>query len=201
MAKEGVHSGLPHLQEALKRQERYTSSELGPLIDNRARRFRYSLFRRFAEIAPSREDIESEARGLDYAIRRRLGRKGRRLTLEQEITARARSAKFLAIEFLTPSWKHRKQGQRLTAEARSRRGKRARIGQAVVNTALGIRNPSVRIQGFLEGARLQARKRGILRKVENDQVRDIARYVARKMDERQRQIYARLSRALVPVSP
>jgi len=201
MAKDGVHSGLPHLEEALKTQLRYTSKELGPLIESRAYRFRYALFRRFAEMAPAREDIKQEGISLGYAIRRRRDKKGRRLTFEEEVDARAKSAKFLAFEFYLPKWRRLKKGQRLTLGAHSRAAKRSRIGQAVINTALGVRNPSVRIQGFLEGARIQSRRRGTLRKVENEQVADIAVYVARKMDQRHRQIYSRLSKALLPVKP
>jgi len=202
MAVDGISSGLPHLQAALKRQLRYTKQELGPLIDNRGRRFRYGLFSEFRDIAPEKGEIRRELEGRGWRIKRRKSRKtGKRLTVEKEIRARESSRKFLAASFITPEWRASKAGQRLTARARKRRSTSGEIGLAVVNTAVGVKRPSVRIESFLEGAVAQNKEKRIISKVEREQIRDIGIYLRRKIDQRNRRIYREISKKLIPVVP
>lgn len=172
---------LKAFNEALAAYSRYNKRELGPLIENRARRMRFELYRQFKAIAPSKERIEQEAAGRGYAIRRRKNRSGKRLSVKQEITARKRSIGWLSASWILRGWRSRRDGQNAFFKAYSR--SRKQIGEAIVRTAKGQRRPKVRLSSFLKGALIQNRERGLVRKAMRAQTADMRQYIARKQRE------------------
>ena len=76
---DGVSSdSLQQFDRALEEYLRYNRRETGPLIENRAKKIQWELYRNFKAIAPSRDKIEQEAAARGYAIRRRMGQDGKR---------------------------------------------------------------------------------------------------------------------------
>lgn len=165
------------LQEYL----RYNQRELGPLIENRAKRIQWNLYRRFRGIAPTPQKIEQEFKSRGYRIRRRKGKNGKALSAKAELGIRKRSVKWLSVSFLLRSWKVKRRGQSAAFHAFSRR--KWKVGQAVVRTALGQRNPSVRIESFLKGAAIQNDQRNIINQTLQKEISDMETYVARKQQE------------------
>ena len=72
MPAEGVSSNLPALKKAMAEQLKFTTQELGPYLENRAARFRYSLFQNFKRHKTPRARIDQEA--ADRAFAGRVGR-------------------------------------------------------------------------------------------------------------------------------
>ena len=70
-------------QNALRAYARYNRRELGPLIENRARRLQWELYRRFRDIAPTKKKIEQDAAALGFRIRRATGNDGKFLSVKQ----------------------------------------------------------------------------------------------------------------------
>ncbi len=182
MNKGPVKSNLDSFNKAFAKYLTYNKRDQGALIENRANRIRWAVYRRYRDIAPSKERIESEARSRGYRIRRGKTRSGKRRTVQQEIAARSRASKFLSTSFLYP-WKVSRVGQSGSFLSKSRRGQRRNIGSVRLDTAKGRRNPSVRISSFLAGAIKQDRQRGIVAGVLNDERKDMLAYVARKQRE------------------
>ncbi len=177
-----MSGGLEAFQKALRDYTRYNRRELGPLIENRARRVQWDLYRRFREIAPTPEKINKEAEARGFEIRRRIGKDGKHLSVKQELALRRRSTGWLSISFLLRTWRAQREGQTGVFSALSRT--RREVGKAIIRTAKGQRRPSVRIVSLLEGAAIQARQRGIVNRVLQSQTADMRSYIARKQQER-----------------
>jgi hypothetical protein len=165
----------------LREYARHNKRDLGPLIESRARRLRFELYRQFKAIAPSKERIEREAAARGYAIRRRKGKNGRTLSVKQEIAARKRSIGWLSASWIFREWKAKREGQRGFFKALSRA--RRSIGEAIVRTARGQRNPSVRLTSYLSGVMIQNQRRALVSKAMRAQVGDMRAYIARKQKE------------------
>lgn len=177
-------------QQALRAYARYNQRQLGPLIESRARRMRFALYRQFKAIAPSPQRIHTEAASRGYAIRRRKERSGRTLTTDQELAARKRSRGWLSASWIHRQWVNRQSGQSGTFKALGRTG--GTIGLAQVRTALGQPNPAVRLTSLLAGAAIQNQRRALVSAALHSQIADLRAYTARK----QRQQLVRLARAL-----
>jgi hypothetical protein len=168
-------------QRTLREYTRYNQRELGPLIESRAKRLRFELYRQFKAIAPSKERIEQEAAARSYAIRRRKNRKGKTLSVKQEIAARKRSIGWLSASWIFREWKSRRDGQTGFFKALSRA--KTAIGAAIVRTAKGQRSPSVRLTSYLSGVMIQNQRRALVSKAMQAQVADMRGYIARKQKE------------------
>ncbi len=188
-----VHSGLEAFDAALKRYLVYNKRNLGEIIENRARRLQWELFRQFKDIAPSKEKLDAEAAARGYRTKRRKGKDGKTLSFAQEMALRKRSIRFLSVSFLVKAWKAKKEGQSGTFAAFSRRKKQ--IGQAIVRTARGERNPRVRILSFLAGAVKQNQQRGIVTRALNAQAADMDAYTLRKQQEAMMKMVAKVFNA------
>ncbi|MGC9452649.1 MAG: hypothetical protein ACP5I4_14515 [Oceanipulchritudo sp.] len=168
-------------QRTLREYTRYNQRELGPLIESRAKRLRFELYRQFKAIAPSKERIEQEAAARNYAIRRRKNKKGKTLSVKQEIAARKRSIGWLSASWIFREWKSRRDGQTGFFKALSRA--KTAIGAAIVRTAKGQRSPSVRLTSYLSGVMIQNQRRALVSKAMQAQVADMRGYIARKQKE------------------
>lgn len=170
-------SEYPQLTAKLEEYLRWNKRAAGPLLESRARRLRYLVFKGFAEIAPTAERIEAEARAAIIAgkgLRRAEG-----VTIEQEIRRRKRSRKYLASSFIFPAWKTAKNGQNASFTRQSKSG--AITGRAVVKTAGS--NASVLIESLLKGAAIQDSQRRIVDKAVAGQIADMEAYIVRKQSE------------------
>jgi len=173
----------------LREYARHNQRDLGPLIESRAKRLRFELYRQFKAIAPSKERIENEAAARGYAIRRRKGKGGKTLSTKQELAARKRSIGWLSASWIFREWKSRREGQIGFFRALSR-AKRA-IGSAIVRTAKGQRNPSVRLTSYLSGVMIQNQRRALVSRAMQAQVADMRTYIARKQKEQFMQLLRR----------
>lgn len=179
---DGVSSkSLRNFDRALKEYLRYNKRETGPLIENRAKRVQWELYRQFKAIAPTRDKIEQEAASRGYAIRRRMGPDGKRLSVKKELALRKRSIRYLSVSYLFRAWRTNRDGQNTQFSAKSRRNKQ--IGEALIRTAKGKRRPFVRITSFLEGVLAQNRKRNLVDKALRAQTADMKTYVRRKQQQ------------------
>jgi hypothetical protein len=179
---DGVSSkSLRNFDRALKEYLRYNKRETGPLIENRAKRVQWELYRQFKAIAPTRDKIEQEAASRGYAIRRRMGPDGKRLSVKKELALRKRSIRYLSVSYLFRAWRANRDGQNTQFSAKSRRNKQ--IGEALIRTAKGKRRPFVRLTSFLEGVVAQNRKRNLVDKALRAQTADMKTYVGRKQQQ------------------
>ena len=183
-----MSSDLKKFQEALRSYARYNRRELGPLIENRARRLQWELYRRFRDIAPTKEKIDRDAAALGFKIKRAIGPNGKRLTVKQELARRRRSIRWLSVSFLQRQWRAAPEGQAAAFAAVSRR--KSEIGRTIIRTAKGETRPRVRILSYLEGAAEQARQRGIVENALRAETNDMRSYVARKQKERMQRTIA-----------
>ena len=172
---------LRNFDRALKEYLRYNKRETGSLIENRAKRVQWELYRQFKAIAPTRDKIEQEAASRDYAIRRRMGPDGKRLLVKKELALRKRSIRYLSVSYLFRAWRANRDGQNTQFSAKSRRNKQ--IGEALIRTAKGKRRPFVRLTSFLEGVVAQNRKRNLVDKALRAQTADMKTYVRRKQQQ------------------
>ena len=168
-------------QKALQEYARFNQRDLGPLIEGRAKRLRFELYRQFRAIAPSKRRIEQEAASRGYAIRRRKGKSGKTLSVKQELAARKRSIGWLSASWIFREWKSKRDGQSGFFKAMSRA--KTAIGAAIVRTARGQRSPSVRLTSYLSGVMVQNQRRGLVSKAMQAQVADMRGYIARKQKE------------------
>jgi hypothetical protein len=179
---DGVSSkSLRNFDWALKEYLRYNKRETGSLIENRAKRVQWELYRQFKAIAPTRDKIEKEAASRGYAIRRRMGPDGKRLSVKKELALRKRSIRYLSVSYLFRAWRANRDGQNTQFSAKSRRNKQ--IGEALIRTAKGKRRPFVRLTSFLEGVLAQNRKRNLVDKAFRAQTADMKTYVRRKQQQ------------------
>ena len=175
---------LRAFNKALAQYLRWNKREQGPLIEARAARLRFAIYRGFRAIAPTAEKIEQEAAALGFKITRGLNRDGSRRTVGQELAARRKSIRFLSVSWLFRAWKRSREGQNTQAAAVSRA--KERIGQAIVRTAKGQSHPSVFLESFLEGVQVQNTQRGIVEDALRGEVADMKAYVRRKQLEKLR---------------
>jgi len=187
---DGVSSkSLDRFDRALGAYLKYNRRESGPLIENRAKKIQWELYRRFKAIAPTRDKIEQEAAARGYAIRRRIGPDGKRLSVKKELAMRKRSIGYLSISYLFRAWRTSRKGQNSAFSAKSRH--KREIGEALVRTATGKRRPFVRLTSFLRGAVIQNRQRRIVDKALKAQAADMKQYVLRKQREQLQNTIAR----------
>lgn len=188
---EGVStSSLRNFDRAFKQYLRYNKRESGPLIENRAKRVQWELYRQFKAIAPTRDKIEQEVASRGYAIRRRMGPNGKRLSVKKELALRKRSIRYLSVSYLFRAWRTNREGQSTQFSAKSRRNKE--IGEAVVRTAKGKRRPFVKLTSFLEGVVVQNRQRRLVDKALRAQAADMKTYVRRKQQQAMQRTFARI---------
>lgn len=179
---DGVSSrSLKQFNGALQEYLKFNQRETGPLIDNRGKRVQWELYRQFRAIATPKDRIEQEAAQRGYAIRRRMGTDGKRLSVKKELAERKRTVGYLSLSFLHRTWKAKREGQSSQYTAKSRRNRR--IGEALVRTAKGKRKPFVRLTSLLAGAVKQNRQRRIVDKALKAQASDMKTYVQRKQRE------------------
>jgi hypothetical protein len=176
-----VSQDLEAFTRALQEYTRYNRRELGPLLEARARKVQFELYRQFRSIAPTKEKINAEAEALGYRVRRRKGEDGKSVSLKTELTIRRKSIGWLSVSFLIREWKAQREGQNSSFSARSR--KQAEIGKAVIRTSKATTDPSVRILSFLEGTAVQNSKRSLVDKALRAQTADMQTYIARKQRE------------------
>jgi len=181
---------LNAFNKALAEYKHYNQRELGPLIENRANRMRWELYRIFRDIAPDKAALSSELDARGGNIKRRIV-KGRRLTLEQEKRKRLGSVKYLSIGFLLREWRATKTGQNIRKDQRNRQNRR--IGEVIDRTARGIRRPYVEITNLLEGAAKQNAQRGLVNRALANQTADMKRYIVRKQKQAQARTIAKMN--------
>lgn len=181
---------LRQFDRALQQYLRWNKRETGPLIENRGKRLQWELYRAFKAIAPSRDKIDQEAAARGYAIRRRRGPDGKRLSVKKELALRKRSIGYLSVSYLFRAWKANREGQSAQFAATSRRNRR--IGEALVRTAKGERRPSVRLTSFLQGVMVQNRQRRLVDHALKAQSADMKTYVRRKQQETMKRTFARI---------
>lgn len=179
---DGVSSrSLKHFNRALEQYLKYNQRETGPLIENRGKRVQWELYRQFKKIAPTKDKIEQEAAQRSYAIRRRMGPDGQRLSVKKELAERKRSIGYLSISYLHRAWRANREGQNNRLTARSRKNKQ--IGEALIRTAKGKRRPYVRLTSFLHGVLIQNRQKRTVDMALKAQASDMKNYVQRKQRE------------------
>lgn len=190
---EGVSSRpLRQFDRALGEYLRYNRCETGSLLESRGKRLQWELYRQFRAIAPTRDKIEQEAASRGYAIRRRRGPGGKRLSVKKELALRKRSIRYLSVSFLFRAWKTNREGQTGSFSTRSRSNKE--IGEALVRTAKGQRRPSIQLTSFLEGVVVQNRQRRLVDRAIRLQAADMKSYVRRKQREQLQRTIARVFR-------
>lgn len=170
-----------NFQQVLREYARYNKRQLGPLIESRAKRIRFELYRQFKAIAPSKERIEQEAVSRNYAIRRRKNKSGKTLSVKQEIAARKRSIGWLSASWIIREWRSKRDGQNGFFKALSRA--KTTIGSAVVRTAKSQRHPRVKLTSYLSGVMIQNQRRGLVSKAYRAQIADMRTYISRKQRE------------------
>lgn len=178
---------LAEFQGALRDYALYTRREQGPLIEDRARKVRFELFRGFKAIAKTSTGLRAELASLGYRMRRRKAADGGTVTPEQEIRLRVRSLRFLSVSFLIKGWQARDRGQQARFTAVNRAG--VAIGGAYVDTAVGRETPFVSLTSLLSGVVEQNEQRDIVGAALSAQARDMAAYLQRKHDERLRKLF------------
>jgi len=180
---------LNAFNKALKQYTKYNQRELGALVENRANRLRWELYKLFRDIAPSREKIDSDLDALGGRVKRRKVR-GKRLTLDQERRKRRGSIKYLSIGFMLREWRVKRQGQNVKRDQLNRMNRR--IGEVIDRTARGIRRPYVRITNLLEGAVKQNIERALVNKALTKQTADMRSYILRKQKQQQARTIAKI---------
>lgn len=181
---------LKKFDRALREYLRYNKRETGPLIENRGKQVQWELYRQFKAIAPSKDRIGQEAASRGYAIRRRMGPYGKRLSVKKELAERRRSIGYLSVSFLHRTWRANRDGQSARHTAKSRRNRR--IGEVLIRTSKGKRKPFVRLTSFLQGVLVQNRKQHIVDKALRAQARDMKTYIQRKQREKLKRTLARI---------
>jgi len=188
-------------QIALRDYALFTGRQQGPLIEDRARKVRFELFRGFKAIAKNAASLKAEIASLGYAIKRRVdgalaaeypfaAAVGAvpRVSNEEEIKLRVRSLRFLSVSFLIKGWKSSAdKGQQARFDALNRAG--VKIGSAHVDTAVGKTNPFVSLTSLLAGVVDQNQKRNIADRALAAQARDMNVYLERKHDEELKQLF------------
>lgn len=187
---DGVSSQALHdFNRALKEYLQYNKREAGPLIENRAKKVQWELYRQFKAIAATPEKIEAEAKARDYAIYRRPGQDGKAVSLKEELTLRKKSIRYLSVSFLHRAWRANRDGQNASFDTKSRSNRK--IGEAIIRTAKGQSRPQVELISYLEGVLVQNRQRSLVEKALRLQVSDMGVYIRKKQQEALKQTIAK----------
>jgi hypothetical protein len=184
---ETLSSGLDHFNASLARYALFSKKQQGPLIEDRARKLRFELFKHFKAIAKTGAELRAEIASLGFGIKRRKGDDGKPVDTATEIKARVKSLRFLSVSFLMQAWRAKQQGQVGTFRARARSG--TQIGIANVATEVGRENPFVSLTSLLEGAVKQDSEKRIVDRALVAQSRDMETYLERKHEEKLRQMF------------
>ncbi len=174
------------LQEYLKWNDR----ELGPLLQNRAQRMRWELYKIFSSIAPTADEVSEEAVQRGYKTKRRM-EGGRRVNFEREIKIRRSSVKYLSVAWMLRDWRMAKEGQNVKRDQINRRNRK--IGEVIDRTAKGVRHPYVEITSLLRGAVRMNAKRGLITRALARQEADMREYIYKKQKQKQAQTIAKLN--------
>lgn len=186
-AKNGIDGrNLDAFNRALKEYTKYNQRDLGEIVENRANRMRWRLWRLFKEISPDKAKLNAELDALGWRIKRKPG-----VSLEREKRRRRSSLKYLSVSFLLKEWRIKKEGQNTKRSQWNRTHRH--IGHVIDRTARGIRRPSVQITSFLEGALKMNIERGLVNKALAAETADMRRYIIRKQQQAQRRTVAKLN--------
>jgi hypothetical protein len=173
---------LAAFMAAFDQYRTWSKRALGPLLELRARKLRYELWRQFKAIAKTPATLRAEIEDRGYEIRRRLDpATGKAVDTDTEIGLRVRSLRFLSVSFLYSAWRAAREGQTGRFAASNRAS--ARIGEAIVRTSAGLDDPMVSLASFLTGVVMQNRDRGIGDRALRAQTADMGVYIARKQRE------------------
>lgn len=185
-------SKLDEFYKSFSEYIRYNEREQGALVENRLYRIRWNLMNAYLSIAPTPGEITTQARAALAAggIKRRKGKNGKALTVDEEIYVRIKGIRFLASSFVVRGWKKSKDGQARTFIAQGRGG--TKTGQVRLRTQKGNKSPSGILESFLEGAIVQNDARGILDNVLAREIVDIQTYILRKNAQKARSTIARV---------
>lgn len=176
--------------QALSEYTQYNRRELGPLLENRANRMRWELYRQFRDIAPERSALDAELEALGGRVKRREVN-GKRLTLAQEKRKRRGSVKYLSAGFMLRTWRAQREGQNVRRDMRDRQNRK--IGEVIDRTARGVARPSVELVNLLEGAAKQNAQRGLVNRALAKQTADMRRYIIRKQQQQQARTISQLA--------
>lgn len=174
-----MSESFPELTAKLQEYMRWNKRARGPLLESRARRLRYAVFKEFSAIAPTKERIEAEVRAAVAKAGEAIIKRPEGTSIEDEIKRRQKSRKYLASSFIFKGWKSSKEGQTGTFNQRSRGGRPT--GRAIINTRSN--NPSVLIESMLAGAGIQNDQRRLVDRAVAGQIADMEQYIARKQKE------------------
>lgn len=182
---------LKAFDRALWEYSQFNKTGLGPMLESRAQKMRWELYKLYRSISPSREKLDSELDALGYRMKRRVMASGRRLTWAEEKRKRRSSLKYLSVGFLLKEWRKSKEGQNVTVDQRNRIG--SQIGKVIDHTARGVLRPSVELINQLDGAVKMNIARGLVNKAVAAQTADMRVYILRKQKEQQARTIARLN--------
>ncbi|EIQ01629.1 hypothetical protein OpiT1DRAFT_00201 [Opitutaceae bacterium TAV1] len=185
---------LARYHEVLEEYFRWNKRELGSLLENRASRLRFAVFKNFREIAPPAAAIRAEDAALGYRIRRRKdSRTGKAVSVEDEIRLRGKSRVYLAASLRFAVWKTKDSaveraqkslsgdgGQTLHVTPLNRGRKHTPMGELVVSAASGQPDPFVSMTSFLDGAVTQNARRRIVAAAFRSETADMLAYIRRK---------------------
>lgn len=175
-------SGLDAFRAALARYVIWSGKGQGPVVEDRARKLRFELFKVFKKIAKTPQGLREEISVHGFEFKRRLDPKtGKAVSPEREVDLRIRSLRYLSVSWIYAQWRARRDGQSGRFSAVSR-GQKV-IGEAIVSTSEGTASPYVELTSYLEGVMAQNSKRKLLDAALANQAADMAVYIARKHQE------------------
>lgn len=180
---------LEAFNRALAEYVKYNKRELGVIIESKSQWIKKEIYKEFRDIAPTADQISSEAEKRGYRTRRRY-EGGVRVSFDREIKARRSSIKYLSVSFMLFQWRKKREGQNITVDQRNRRNRQ--IGKVIDRTARGIRRPSVEIISYLEGALKVNRERAIISRVLAKETLEMKNYVIQKQREAQARTIAKV---------
>jgi hypothetical protein len=182
---------LRAFNQALWEYSKFNKTGLGPMLESRATKMRWELYKLYRSISPTREKLDTELDALGYRMKRRVMASGRRLTWAEEKRKRRSSLKYLSVGFLLKDWRAAKEGQNIKIDQRNRIN--SRIGQVIDRTARGVIHPSVELINMLEGAVKMNVERGLVNKAIASQTADMQVYIQRKQKEAQARTIAKIN--------
>jgi hypothetical protein len=161
--------------ETMRQYAKFSKKDEEQIVQDRAGKLAFELFKQFRAVAPSVAKIRALPRQLNHRIRRKF--KG--ATIKQEIARRIRARFSAAIGWIPAV-------NRLTKRRTAIRKKNPK-GTVVIN----LSEPSVTITNDMkEGVAAEARHR-IMQSAVNAQVADMTVYINRKLDQRAKQFSAK----------
>lgn len=186
-----VESNIAAVNASLRRYALYNRRELGEVVAGQARRLDFELWKRFRKRAPVKEALRS----MLYAwisdggkLRVGLNRSGGLRSYSEEIASRVKGTGFLATSWLFPTVRKSKPTSAVdTTQARNR----AQTGEAVLNTAIGTRNPSVKLTSFLLGVERQDEQHNLVAAAIASRISEMEKYAADKQQKALNRIFKR----------